>query len=136
VKREHRISLSLESNRVGVARRELQGIFGVFENGAQTAETSPRSIGNTAVETAERMQYRPTGETAKSTKLSSEATFQPVVPESAEVEAYSDTVAIRKGVAYGAGVMGMRSAQLDPLESTPSGAYAEIDPTSEFTRAA
>jgi hypothetical protein len=135
VKREHRISSSLESTRVSDARRELQGVFGVLENSAQTTETSPRSIGNTVVETAERMQYRPTTETTKSAKLSSEATLQPVVPESSEVGAYSDIVAIRNAVANGAGVMGMRSARLDPHESTPSGAHAENDSV-EFAYAA
>jgi hypothetical protein len=135
VKREHRISSSLESTRVSDARRELQGVFGVLENSAQTTETSPRSIGNTVVETAERMQYRPTAEITKSAKLFSEATLQPVVPESSEVGAYSDTVAIRNAVANGVGVMGMRSARLDPRESTPSGAHAESDPV-EFAYAA
>ena len=137
MKREHRISSSLESTRVSDARRELQGVFGVLENSAQTTETSPRSIGNTVVETAERMQYRPTAEITKSAKLFSEATLQPVVPESSEVGVYSEKEAIRKAVANGAGIVGMRDAQMNSSGQTMPPVYtAETPLPTEYTNAA
>ncbi len=77
MKREHRISSSLESTRVGDARRELQGIFGVVESGAQLSESAQNTTGTAIVRAAEGEQTplieaQPTKESEPRTVLSTD----------------------------------------------------------------
>ena len=137
MKREHRISLPQEGiGRQEAARNDLLGLFSELKT-PKPAENTQSFIGNTVVGTAERMQHAATGEITKSTELAPETLRQPSVLVSDEVRVYSEKEAIRKAVANGAGIVGMRDAQMNSSGQTMPPVYtAETPLPTEYTNAA
>lgn len=136
MKREHSISLLQEGiGRQEAARNDLLGLFSELET-SQPAENTQSFIGITVVGTAERMQHPAIGEITKSTELAPETLRQPSVPVSDEVRVYLEKEAIRKAVSNGAGVVGMRDAQMNSSGQKMLPVYtAETPLTTEYTNA-